>query len=365
MEVEVGDTIYFFRVWSSTRQDKARRAQKGEFLGPATVFGIQHNRIWVQYGGHAFCVARKHIRVAGPDENSLRAGLVKEQMETFKDMPAGETYTDLTQQAPDEQQMAAAAEKIQQQADTGDVTMEIDPSQSEDRELEPTYQELASKLRETGSFTMQLPSGELAFGQRDAWRLRLPAASANQREESEPARHQWHMANTRECRVLSWIVNNRPPKNARHGQGLRTYVFGLYTRQGIGVTQQTRAHGQDILGCLHELASIGEGPAYYTTLVVNVLEASDEESPCIRLHQDKYNMEGVDNHLMEMGSYEGGRIWLEGQEGKTPCPFDSTPNGKWVAAKHRWTHFDARKRHCVTAVTNPEAQQSLFFKLGA
>eukprot|EP00971_Amphidinium_carterae_P103504 2049162-Amphidinium_carterae.1 len=33
-EVEIGDTVYFYRVWNSTRQDKARRAQKGEYIGP-------------------------------------------------------------------------------------------------------------------------------------------------------------------------------------------------------------------------------------------------------------------------------------------------------------------------------------------
>eukprot|EP00971_Amphidinium_carterae_P118954 2356782-Amphidinium_carterae.1 len=439
-EVEIGDTVYFYRVWNSTRQDKSRRAQKGEYIGPATVFGILHNRIWVQYGGHAYCVAREHIRSAGPEENSLRAGLVKEQLETFKQMVAEETYTDLTQQAPAEDELAIAAERVSQQVEEMGELPEINPMEVEESELEPAFQELANRLKESGSFTTRLPSGELAFGQLDAWRLPLPAAAVekrlplrtvwayragswaqledripwkdvngsglnpkadmlltiylpdspeapvldmqptaasasamNESEIEEPpmdARERsrsprgasgsvWltdmevekRRIKQLEQQVLDWLEVHRPPKNNRHGQGLRTYVFGLYTRQGVGITQKTREHGQEILGCLHELAALGDGPSSYTTLVLNVLESSGQESPCVRLHQDKYNLEGSENCIMEMGTYEGGKLWLECQEGRTACPFDASLNGKWIHARHQWRRFCAKQRHCVTAVT--------------
>mmetsp|Transcript_55091 Transcript_55091/g.123685 ORF Transcript_55091/g.123685 Transcript_55091/m.123685 type:complete len:701 (+) Transcript_55091:3-2105(+) len=440
-EVEIGDTVFFYRVWNATRKDKARRAQQGEYLGPATVFGIQHNRIWVQYGGHAFCVAREHVRAAGPEENCLRGGHVKEQLDLFKQMAAAEEYTDLTQQYAEESELQRAAERLRTQVED-ELMPEQDPMSAATGELPPSFQEHVNRLQNHGPFSSQLPSGEFVIGRVDAWRIPLlpdgmdpesyplrstwgfrngqwahledrvvwievnvmglnpkvdmlivsyfpdvPAASmppeeptemrvddagskreegneegsARERSRSPRGRDNeaWVQREMRvdelrikgiEQRLLEWVEVHRPPKNERHGCGLRSYVFGLYTRQGMGITKQTEQHGPQVLSWLHELTGLLDGPKVYTTLVLNVLEAQPDLAPNVRLHTDKYNHPGALNSIIEFGTYDGGRLWVEGT-GQVPCPFDTKLTGKWVNAKRRWKHFDAQAQHCVTSVT--------------
>eukprot|EP00971_Amphidinium_carterae_P236126 4686032-Amphidinium_carterae.1 len=78
----------------------------------------------------------------------------------------------------------------------------------------------------------------------------------------------------------------------------------------------------------------------YTSIQVNKVGSLD-------VHQDKFNC-GC-NWITSMGTYKGGRLWIESAGGRHPPPNlpDSPLRGQCYETRYRWVMFDPKTHHAV------------------
>eukprot|EP00971_Amphidinium_carterae_P286804 5694195-Amphidinium_carterae.1 len=160
--------------------------------------------------------------------------------------------------------------------------------------------------------------------------------------------------------VEQYVVNCTIPTSERIS--FRSLLLGLYTKQhGHGVGHRTWQH-LSLLQAIHRLAK--SHGREYTTVQVNVSVASEQRGP-LRLHRDYFNLKGYDNMIMVMGSYRGGRLWVQTdkqnddvvppqllQPQQCHDDFFLKMRGRWITPRRgQWLVLDATKHHAVEEVS--------------
>eukprot|EP00971_Amphidinium_carterae_P351322 6492052-Amphidinium_carterae.1 len=145
----------------------------------------------------------------------------------------------------------------------------------------------------------------------------------------------------------------KPRKSAlvSKGQDYRTVLFGGYTRQGHGITNQTYQH-LDLLDLLHALARTRPSAEPYIALQYNLMEQSDTNSPYMRIHKDAFN-EG-DSWIIAFGDFSGGRLWIHQAHGTQQAPSacwrsseDAHLLGQYYDVRNAWIQIPHGALHCV------------------
>eukprot|EP00971_Amphidinium_carterae_P139106 2756919-Amphidinium_carterae.2 len=144
----------------------------------------------------------------------------------------------------------------------------------------------------------------------------------------------------------------------------RSLLLGLYTRQhGHGIGHRTWQQ-LPLLQAIHRLAA--SHGREYASVQVNVSVATEQRGP-LHLHKDSFNLKGYDNMIMVLGSYRGGRLWVQ-----TDKPSDEVVprkllkpklqqqhqddtlrrmRGKWITPRRgQWIALDASKYNAVEEV---------------
>eukprot|EP00971_Amphidinium_carterae_P239901 4762557-Amphidinium_carterae.2 len=105
----------------------------------------------------------------------------------------------------------------------------------------------------------------------------------------------------------------------------RSVLLGLFTRQGgTGITKSTWQHPLALQLAL-ELGKTWNIP--FTSVQIN-FHQSHAAHKGMQLHQDAFNLPGHCNFTLVMGTFRGGRVWLQEEHGKEdhlqsiwfPCP---------------------------------------------
>eukprot|EP00971_Amphidinium_carterae_P344897 6485560-Amphidinium_carterae.1 len=142
-----------------------------------------------------------------------------------------------------------------------------------------------------------------------------------------------------------WSINHH--RKDRLGTGVMQSVLGLYTRQGLGITKETK-RTLELIKCLHRICSVAQ--CEYTTIVISKLQVGDE----VAVHTDKYNFANAVNLVLSIGDYTGGA--LEVQQG----------DGSWmeIPSHGRLVQFDQRLPHRVLPVTYGVRYSVVFLTVG-
>ena len=139
----------------------------------------------------------------------------------------------------------------------------------------------------------------------------------------------------------------------------RGRLFGAFTTRGVGITQATFRF-PEIVSAIHLLAS--SRPSGFTT--EPYMSAQLNASSSLPLHKDKNNF--ARSWVIGLGSYEGGRLWIEDPLGNEPPPCISADwqkglRGCYHDIRHRWVQFDPQLYHCVEPVSKGERRSVALF----
>ncbi len=108
-KVDVGETVFFYRCYPSLKAQKLQ-AQRGCYLGPGLVIGMQGSNYWISYAGRCYLVAPEHLRSLAPDEVCSTKPLIRQGLEELRRASQATDYLDLTQQQATPADLQQAAE---------------------------------------------------------------------------------------------------------------------------------------------------------------------------------------------------------------------------------------------------------------
>ena len=139
----------------------------------------------------------------------------------------------------------------------------------------------------------------------------------------------------------------------------RGRLFGAFTTRGEGITQATFRF-PEIVSAIHLLAS--SRPSGFTT--EPYMSAQLNASSSLPLHKDKNNF--ARSWVIGLGSYEGGRLWIEDPLGNEPPPCISADwqkglRGCYHDIRNTWVQFDPQLYHCVEPVSKGERRSVALF----
>eukprot|EP00971_Amphidinium_carterae_P111436 2206940-Amphidinium_carterae.1 len=109
--------------------------------------------------------------------------------------------------------------------------------------------------------------------------------------------------------------------------GVRSLVYGAYTKQGSGVTHGT-FNDITLLKTIHKLIKTNKRVGEYASVVVHRAETGEN----VAIHRDRVNLPGTLIWTTSFGSFagSGGRLWRFDPLGNTPPPAevqDQMPEG--------------------------------------
>eukprot|EP00971_Amphidinium_carterae_P248688 4936477-Amphidinium_carterae.1 len=137
-----------------------------------------------------------------------------------------------------------------------------------------------------------------------------------------------------------------------HGPPVRSCLFGLYTKIGMGVTNHTsKDKWRRALQIIHALARRRPKGALhdYTSIMLNHNEQ-------VAVHADRYNH--GPSSLLSLGVHEGGMLWIESDDGAHTIRAEGVElRGKVLDTHGRWQCFSALDRHCVLPSTVASSQE--------
>ena len=142
--IEVGDIVYFYRKYPNSKAVKLQ-AQRGCYLGPGVVIGMQAKNYWVSYASRCYLVAPEHIRSLAPDEVVGCKPLIRYGLEQLKLASQSNDFEDISQQQAEPQELEQASSRppggdfeVPQQDDgPAPVAPSTVPPQSPGQSLEP------------------------------------------------------------------------------------------------------------------------------------------------------------------------------------------------------------------------------------
>eukprot|EP00971_Amphidinium_carterae_P180882 3588138-Amphidinium_carterae.1 len=143
--------------------------------------------------------------------------------------------------------------------------------------------------------------------------------------------------------ILQEMIWPAAQRQKLKGQGVRSLVYGAYTKQGSGVTMRT-SQDRKLLKVLHQLIRKNQRIGEYTSVVVNRAEPGEQ----VAVHRDKSNLPGTLIWTTSFGSFAGvgGQLWKFDTRGTVPPPAevqDLMPAGAKVytaRSLHRLCHDD-------------------------
>ena len=96
-KVEVGEMVFFYRNYPQKKAQQLQ-SQRGCYLGPGIVIGLQGKNVWISYAGRCYLVAPEHVRGLAPDECALTKPLIREGLEQLKQASKSRDYIDISGQ---------------------------------------------------------------------------------------------------------------------------------------------------------------------------------------------------------------------------------------------------------------------------
>ena len=110
---QIGERVFFYRKYPPAGKNKTLQAQRGCWLGPAVVIGMQGKNYWLAFAARCYVVAPEHLRGLAPDELWLgRNKLTQEGLAQLQAASTATDYLDLSQQDVTAEELATAVEQV-------------------------------------------------------------------------------------------------------------------------------------------------------------------------------------------------------------------------------------------------------------
>eukprot|EP00971_Amphidinium_carterae_P348057 6490297-Amphidinium_carterae.1 len=168
--------------------------------------------------------------------------------------------------------------------------------------------------------------------------------------------------------LLQDIESMRVPRS-RRSHTAESLTLGLYTRQGLGITKATYDHE----ALIRKVSKAAPAGAHYASIQVNHMAQGAQPT---LLHKDQYNLVGVSNLVLTLGTFTGGRIWLQHTDGSGhPVPECLRPDLSPESLRHVrgdwcnvtcgvWFALPAWLWHGVEAVQSGERTSVVLYSPG-
>eukprot|EP00971_Amphidinium_carterae_P162042 3212376-Amphidinium_carterae.3 len=136
------------------------------------------------------------------------------------------------------------------------------------------------------------------------------------------------------------------------GRHNRSLTLGLYTRQGMGICKHTRepAARKLIRWIGAQMRRLGEE---FTTITINKVETGQ----CIHIHVDRYNWGNSINHVLVLGVFDGGQLWMSTPGGVDKPPAEccteeghSELRGDMRSTVDQWLRLQPHTPHAIATV---------------
>ena len=140
----------------------------------------------------------------------------------------------------------------------------------------------------------------------------------------------------------------------------RSELLGAYTCRGAGVSGFT-GKNLDLLKLVHKLGRMCDSsptPLQYCSVQLTQVE----DQTMLKPHADAQN--DGDSHLIAVGNFKGGRLWVQHPQGQSKPPGakagDNSKLGAFFDVQRRWICFDASCPHAVEKVSGYRVSLAFF-----